>query len=381
MSSANEDAEKYRLLFEVSEDPMWVIIDQKFELCNDAAVRHLGYSTKQELQSTHPSQLSPEYQADGKSSYDKAEEMMAIALKDGYNRFEWIHTRKNGEDFPVEVTLTRMPYRGRAGIFCVWRDITDRKNLENELIEARKTAEDANKSKSKFLSMMSHELRTPLNAIIGFSEMLKQGVYGPLNKKQIPTIESINEGGELLLHLVDDLLNMAKIEQGDLCLKIENVLTSEIIANSIRLVENLANKNQVTIHCETLELDTDCLYADRVRSEQILVNLLTNAIKYNPGGNVWVITSTNADFVRISVKDDGEGIHEEHFKHIFNPFYRGDKTSSGIEGAGLGLPICKKLSEKMNGHCGFDSKYGMGATFWFELPLCEGCRSCDQADV
>ncbi len=360
---------------------MWVIIDQKFELCNDAAVRHLGYRSKEELKNTHPSQLSPEFQADGKSSFDKAEQMMAIALREGYNRFEWIHTRKNGENFPVEVTLTRMPFRGKAGIFCVWRDITERKKLETELIEARQAAEDANKSKSKFLSMMSHELRTPLNSIIGFSEMLKQGIYGPLMKKQIPTVESINEGGELLLHLVDDLLNMAKIEQGDLSLKIENVLTSEIIVNSTKLVENLAAKNQVRMHYEKADLNSDCLYADKVRSEQILVNLLTNAIKYNPGGNVWVKASSSEDFVRISVTDDGEGVHEDHKEHIFNSFYRGDKLSSGIEGTGLGLPICKKLAEKMNGYCGFDSRLGHGATFWFELPLCEGCVSCDDADI
>ncbi len=376
--SPTEDGEKYRMLFEASEDPMWLIIDQKFEICNDAAVRTLGYKSQSELRNTHPSQLSPKYQEDGKPSFDAAEEMMTIALTKGYHRFHWTHTKKSGENFPVEVTLTKIPFQGKDAIFCVWRDITDQYNLEKELREAKINAEEASKSKSKFLSMMSHELRTPLNAVLGFSDMLKNELYGPLNEKQMGTVKSIYQGGELLLHLVDDLLSMAKIDQGEINLNIEHNNASEIVKNSINLVEKLANDSQITLHCEDIPDDLNCLYADRVRAEQILVNLLTNAIKYNqPGGNIWISVDKNNSYTRFSVEDDGKGIQRDHAKQIFEPFYRGEQTTSGIEGTGLGLPICRRLSIEMNGECDFESVYGQGSVFWLDLPRCVGCPSFD----
>ena len=350
---------------------MWLIVDKNFEICNDAAVRVLGYSTQSELQSTHPSQLSPEYQDDGQSSFDKAEEMMATALSQGYNRFEWIHTRKNGEDFPVEVTLTKIPFQGKDCIYCVWRDITERKKLESELTEAKQIAEEANNSKSRFLSMMSHELRTPLNAVLGFSEMLTSEINGPLNDKQMSTANSIHNGGELLLHLVEDLLSMAQIEQGELRLNPEACRPSDIQTNVINLVKALAEETTVNLHISDIPLDIDCIYADSIRAEQILLNLLTNAIKYNyPGGNVWISLEHNGNNVRFIVKDDGFGISKEHIANVFDPFNRGDQATSGIEGTGLGLPICKKLAMAMNGHCDFKSTRGQGSTFWLDLPKC-----------
>ncbi len=207
-----ESEEKYRLLFETSEDPMWVIIDKNFELCNEAAVKILGYASREELQNTHPSQLSPPEQMDDRPSFEKAEEMMNLALKKGHHRFEWIHRRKNGEDFPVEVTLTRIPFAGEDAIYCVWRDITERKHAEDEAITARNAAMAANQAKSDFLSNMSHELRTPLNAIIGFSEIIKS------SKEFQPEfhdyIARIGESGHHLLEIINDILDLSRIEAG-----------------------------------------------------------------------------------------------------------------------------------------------------------------------
>jgi PAS domain S-box-containing protein len=369
----DENSEKYRLLFEASDDPMWLIVDQKFENCNDAAVRVLGYSSEKELQSTHPSQLSPEFQPDGQSSFSKAEKLMKKALKKGYHRFEWVHTRKNGKDFPVEVTLTKIPFEGKDAIFCVWRDITERKNLESDLKNAIEVAEQANNAKSNFLSMMSHELRTPLNAVLGFSEMLKTEISGPLNEKQMGIASAIYEGGELLLHLVDDLLNMTRIEQGELKLKIKKNNVANIQINAANIVNSLADSSEITIHITPVEPKQSYVFADKVRTEQIIVNLLANAIKYNrKDGNVWLsVELHNEQYIRFIIKDDGFGIQKKYAGTVFEPFNRGDKTSSGIEGTGLGLPICKRLAEAMNGSCDFNSTYPDGSTFWLDLPMCE----------
>lgn len=368
----DENAEKYRLLFEASDDPMWLIVDQKFENCNGAAVRVLGYSSEKELQSTHPSQLSPEFQLDGEPSFSKAELMMKTALKKGYHRFDWIHTRKNGEDFPVEVTLTKIPFEGKDAIFCVWRDITERKKLEADLKNAIEVAEQANRAKSNFLSMMSHELRTPLNAVLGFSEMLKTEISGPLNEKQKGITGAIYEGGELLLHLVDDLLNMARIEQGELTLNIRKNSIANIQKNAANIVSSLADDSDITVHIAPLKPEHNQVFADRVRTEQIIVNLLTNAIKYNrQGGNVWLSVEQQSDHIRFIIKDDGLGIQKKYTEDIFEPFNRGDKEASGIEGTGLGLPICRRLAIVMNGSCDFKSTYRKGSTFWLDLPMRE----------
>lgn len=353
---------------------MWLIVDHKFEICNDAAVRALGYSSQSELQSTHPSQLSPEYQPDGQSSFEKAEELMGIVLSKGYKRFQWMHTRKNGENFPVEVTLTKIPFQGKDSIYCVWRDITERKKLEEEYISAKIEAEKANESKSTFLSMMSHELRTPLNAILGFSELLQTEIAGPLNKKQKSIVNSFHEGGMLLMHLVDDLLSMAQIEQNALNLNIEPITPEVVCDNSIRLVELLADNSQIKLHMTSHIKKNIKLNADKIRTEQIIVNLLTNAIKYNKAnGNVWLdITMSDENYIRFTIKDDGRGISEKYHDTIFEPFNRGNKAASGIEGTGLGLSICKRLSAEMKGSCDFSSTYQKGSSFWLELPVYKG---------
>ena len=130
----SESEETYRLLFELSEDPMWLIVKDRFAIANQAAARVLGYETVEALTDTHPSKLSPEYQPDGQSSYEKANEMMAHAYRDGYHRFEWLHKKKNGELFSVEVSLTRIPYAGGVALYCVWRDISERKRIETEVL-------------------------------------------------------------------------------------------------------------------------------------------------------------------------------------------------------------------------------------------------------
>ncbi len=366
-----ESEAKYRTLFDKSDDPMWLIIDDQFELCNESSVKVLGYANQAELQHTHPSELSPEFQADGQSSFEKANAMMALAIKQGYHRFEWLHKRKNGEIFPVEVSLSRVETGNKESLFCVWRDISERKRIEKKMQKARDEAQMASKAKSDFLALMSHELRTPLNAILGYTELLSLKVAGPMNKKQDNILKDIHIGADILFKLVTDLLQMTDIERGTLDVVLESRKVSYILEHAVPLVAPLAKEKEVTVHVhQNCDLDVSIL-VDEVRVEQILMNLLSNAIKYNDnGGNVWLSAQkTSPDSVRFLVKDDGAGIDPKYKDSVFGLFTRAGKETSGIEGTGIGLNIVKSLVDAMHGECGYEDNEEQGVTFWVDLPV------------
>jgi len=373
-----ESEEKYRRLFELSDDPMWVILNNKFEICNDAAVSVLGYESQNELTNTHPSALSPPMQPDGMDSFSKAERMMATVREKGYHRFEWAHRKKCGEDFPVEVTLTAIPYEGGAGIYCVWRDISMRKKTEAELVEAKAVADEANLAKSRFLALMSHELRTPLNAVIGFSEFLSLGTLGPLNEKQTVAVANIHKGGTLLLNLVSDLLDFAKVESGEFDICIENISLTDVVNTAVTFIEDEAKTRLVSIHWAGQSQTAGGVVlrkkaravGDKLRLIQSVVNLLSNAIKYNDvGGDVWVTLKENqaSSHWIISVRDNGCGIKPTQFESIFEAFNRGDQKSSHIEGTGLGLNVAKRLLTAMGGEIQVESVAGEGTTFHLNI--------------
>lgn len=368
LSHLAESEEKYRRLFEFSEDPMWLILDNKFEICNDAAVSVLGYESQEELANTHPSALSPPIQPDGIDSFTKAEQMMTAALENGYHRFEWTHRKKDGMDFPVEVTLTSIPYDGGTGIYCVWRDISARKAMEEELVEAKAAAEAASLAKSKFLALMSHELRTPLNAVIGFSELLEAEAIGPLDKKQLEIVGNIHQGGTILLNLVNDLLDFTRVESGEFDTCTEKVNIADAITKSIAIVQDLAERRNITIHWTPEKIKLGPAQGDQLRLVQCIVNLFSNAIKYNqPGGDIWVSVRDEGDQCAVAVRDNGCGIKPDKIDRIFEAFERGDQSSGTIEGTGLGLNVCKRLLEAMGGSVSVESEWQKGSTFTIRL--------------
>lgn len=366
-----ESETKYKTLFDKSDDPMWVITDGKFEICNESSVRILGYESAQELQSTCPSKLFPKFQADGQPSFEKAEEMMALAFEKGYHRFEWLHQRKSGEVFPVEVSLTLITLEGRENIFCVWRDISERKLVEEQMLRVRIEAEKSSQAKSDFLALMSHELRTPLNAILGFTELLTMKVSGPITDRQEDILKDIESGANILNQIVIDILQMTDIERGKIDLNIEDVKLDTLIDIAVRLVSPLAAEQNIEINIMKASDEMPCVRADKIRGEQIIMNLLSNAVKYNDaGGKVWVsVDQVNDEFIRVSVKDDGKGIDDKYSDSVFELFTRAGKEASGVEGTGIGLNIVKSLVDSMNGNCGFSSNEDRGVTFWFELPI------------
>jgi PAS domain S-box-containing protein len=259
------------------------------------------------------------------------------------------------------------------GIVCVATDITEQKLGEQALIEAGRMAEAASHAKSGFLSSMSHELRTPLNAILGFGQMLDFNPKEPLTKAQKSCVDYIMKGGQHLLELINEILDLAKIESGKVELSIENVYAATVLDECLLLIGSMANERGIEIAVGEGFKAAPEIRTDRIRFKQSLLNLMSNAVKYNrENGEVSLeCHETAGHMLLISVADTGEGIPDDRLEELFEPFSRLGAETSEIEGTGIGLTITKQLIERMGGRIGVDSEVGAGSTFWIELPLAE----------
>ncbi|OUS11299.1 hypothetical protein A9Q97_07360, partial [Rhodospirillales bacterium 47_12_T64] len=251
-------------------------------------------------------------------------------------------------------------------------DITDRKRAEDALHFALVEADRSNRAKSQFLENMSHELRTPLNAILGFAQIMQINRKSPLTPQQNEHIECILNGGNHLLDLINEILDLAKIEANQLDLSLEEINANEIISECLTLVSPLGEKRDILIFNEFNQSENILLRTDQRRLKQVLINLLSNAIKYNiDGGTVHVRGEiTGKGFLRISVIDTGIGIHSDDHDKVFQMFHRiGADSMTTREGTGIGLTVTKLLMERMAGSIDFESTKGKGSRFWIELPL------------
>ncbi len=258
-----------------------------------------------------------------------------------------------------------------AGAVVVSRDVTDELELEAQMRVAVELAEQASKAKSDFLSRMSHELRTPLNSVLGFSQLLEMDELPDLHGE---AVGHIMRAGRHLLNLIDEVLDIARIESGNLELLLEPVAIRQILGDAIDLTRPLAERREIAVVADLEPCpDTFHVLADRQRLLQVMLNLLSNAVKYNrTGGRVGVSVETpSPGLVRISVSDTGNGIRTEDIDRVFEPFDRLGAESSGIEGTGVGLTLSKYLVERMAGAIEVQSQLGEGTTFTVDLPTAE----------
>lgn len=248
-------------------------------------------------------------------------------------------------------------------------DITEIKRAEERVIQAKEQAEQANRAKSEFLSSMSHELRTPLNAILGYTQLFEYD--GNLKPQQIENVREIRKAGEHLLQLINDVLDLAKIESGNMTVSLEPVLVSRLISECFTLVQPQADAKGIRLVATVAQFNNTYVVADNVRVKQVLLNLLSNAVKYNHvGGEVEVqLSMQEGQELRISVRDTGRGIPIQRQNEVFQPFNRLSAENSNIEGSGVGLVITKQLVEMMKGKLDFVSAEGVGTTFWIDFPV------------
>ncbi len=300
---------------------------------------------------------------------------------------------RNGTELPIEVSLSPLRTAHGVTVSASVRDISERKRAEaearleeerraEELRQARAAAEAGSAAKSEFLSSMSHELRTPLNAILGFAQLLWRDRREPLTERHKQRVEHILKGGEHLLRLIDDILDLSRIEAGRISMSMEPVSVRDVLEEAQRTLQPMAARQQVDLRVDPVPAGLPMVAADRTRFAQILMNLGTNAIKYNrPGGYLCFSVAAEPEHLRVTVKDDGFGIPLDKQDTIFQPFQRAGQETGPIEGTGIGLVITRRLALLMKGDVGFHSEPGSGSEFWVRLPIHATRRSSSAPPV
>ncbi len=294
--------------------------------------------------------------------------------KDETASYSYRVRRRDGDYvwFETHLRFVKNPETGAfEGAISVSRDVTARKEFEEELHAARERAEAASHTKSRFLANMSHELRTPLNAIIGFSDILAREMFGPMGSDRYSEYAKlINESGAMLLDLINDLLDMSKIEAGKFELHYEDILVTEAIDASMRIMSRRAEEKNITVSART-EPEGLRLRADQRAFKQILLNLLSNAVKFtSTGGKIEVEAIGRGPGLRLVVRDTGIGIPSDVLPRLARPFEQASNDPSRAHGgSGLGLALVKSLTQLHGGEFSIKSKEGHGTEVTVTLPL------------
>ncbi|MDE3195535.1 MAG: PAS domain S-box protein [Acidobacteriota bacterium] len=283
--------------------------------------------------------------------------------------------RKDGHDIPVEISLSPVHSPDGTRVSAIIRDVTQRRLAEeniraaNAQLEARnREIQRADRLKSEFLASMSHELRTPLHTIIGFTELLAEELEGPLNDKQKRFVQHVHQDSVHLLALINDILDLSKIEAGRMELELESFDAREVVQGALDGIHNAARAKNLSVENRIVEVSI--VRADRLRLREVLTNLLSNAVKFTPeGGTITVAADPLDGMIRFSVTDSGIGIALEDQTVIFDKFRQVSSTTRGVrEGTGLGLAIVKHLVELHGGHLELQSEPGRGSCFAFTIP-------------
>ncbi len=355
----------YREVFERSADANLIIDGDTFVDCNEATVKMLRYATRQELLQTHPSELSPEYQPDGRISFEKANDMMALAFARGSHRFEWSHRRADGEVFPVEVLLTSVPLNGRDVLHVAWREITERKRLEEELRHAQKM-----EAVGKLAGGIAHDFNNILVAIMGYAELIKESVAD--QPELLEDAGEIVRAGEKAATLTAQLLAFSRKQD----LKPEIVDLELVVGNLTGMIRRLISED-IEMVLETAGVPLP-VKVDPGQLEQVILNIVSNARDAMPDGGTLTIKTTRGikslsngvdlptgRYVSLKFIDTGAGMDSEVVARAFEPFFT---TKERGRGTGLGLSSVYGIIKQSGGDVRIVSYEGHGTTLEILLP-------------
>jgi len=375
MAKMREADECTQVLFDATPLSCFMI-DKNIKVveCNQEIVRMFGLSNKHEFIDM-VFDFFPEYQPTGAESKDQIIRYIDEAFEEGHCRFEWMHQKLDGEQIPTEVFFVRVKFRGEYAVAGYIRDLRELKTMIAEMRRAE-VAEESSKAKSDFLAKMSHEIRTPMNAILGITEIQLQDNSLPLVTKE--ALERIYNSGDLLLGIINDILDLSKIEAGKLELISVQYDIASLIHDTVKLNIMRYESKPIDFKLSVSENVPSTLYGDELRIKQILNNLLSNAFKYTQEGQIELMLSAEMKqdgsnvYLVFKVSDTGQGMTSEQVKKLGDKFSRFNmEANRKTEGTGLGMNITRNLIQLMNGDIQIDSTPGMGSAFLVKLP--QGC--------
>ncbi|ETA68151.1 PAS domain S-box [Methanolobus tindarius DSM 2278] len=363
LNSLEEKEGKYHALFEQSNDAIMIfgsgasLVDM-----NSKTSELLGYE-KPDLFEINIDSLSPE------ECPTSLVDIYEQTIRESSVRSEIKLSLSNNNVIDADISSSIID-KEEGTVQVIIRDITEKKIYEEALLQAKLEADAANRSKSQFLANMSHELRTPLNSIIGFSDMLLLKSFGDINEKQERYLNNVSGSGKHLLNLINDILDLSKIEAGMMSLNTEDVIVSELMDEVMGTISSIAVKKNISLE-SIIDEKLTTMKADRVKIRQTLLNLLSNSVKFTPEkGSVTLEVKKIGNYVQFAVKDTGIGISENDQKYLFYEFTQVDSDHNRkYEGTGLGLALVKKFVEMHGGKVWVKSELGKGSCFYFEIPV------------
>ncbi len=362
MSALADSIEKSRAIFDAAVDSI-VVLDENLKVVEASPSNDSFFSFSKE--ETEGRQAMDFVHPDDRTSVFEAIQQGFAKNEVVRVRFRGLHTDGRWVDIESRGRALRDADGRPTGAVMISRDVTESVEAAQALNDAKEEAERANLAKSEFMSRMSHELRTPLNSVLGFAQILQMEMS---SAEELELIGYIVKSGGYLLELINEVLDISRVESGSIAVELEVVSSAELVRQCVEMVSAQAFEHDVTIidNC-----DNDCyVRADFQRLKQVLVNLLSNAIKYNVRGGSVTLDCDDADGrMRLSVTDTGPGVAPDLHERLFAPFDRLDAESRGIEGTGLGLALSKGLMEAIGGSIGVESAPGAGSTFWLDLPI------------
>lgn len=366
--------ERFRIIFNHSSDAFFLLDAEKVVDCNKTALRMLQCDQKAQIIDKPLHEFFPNYQPDERPSREKFFEMSQIAWRTGSHRFDWLNRTINNEYFPVEVSLNVVELNGKRALLVVWHDISKRKEFEDALVTAKESAEKAEQAKSHFLTSMSHELRTPMNSILGFTNRLIKKLEPSLDERDFDALVTIRRNAEHLLELINDILDLSKIEAGKMDLYRQEVDLHNLIARLEKQMKPLSDAKNLTLAVEPAP-EGSVIIADQTRLFQILMNLASNAIKYTDEGSVWIraVKDHDAELGRVwrfEISDSGVGIADDDMARLFQKFTQLDQSvRRRVGGTGLGLAITSELVAMHQGRIEVESEFGKGSKFTVVMPV------------